>query len=100
MTRTPKTPRARVATTFLAIVGLGCAPDPRPEALPDDVADLDDDEPEPEAPEISVAPYTDAQRHLIRVAMALLGRRPTQDELAEVEDDERALEPIVDAYLQ
>jgi len=49
--------------------------------------------------EDSVAPYSGIERHLIRVAMALRGQRPSPEDLASVEQDEDALPDIVDAYL-
>jgi hypothetical protein len=39
------------------------------------------------------------EEHLVRVAMALRGVRPTQAELDRVRDDESALDAIVDEYL-
>ncbi|HEY4221050.1 MAG TPA: DUF1585 domain-containing protein [Myxococcota bacterium] len=55
--------------------------------------------PAPKAETPAVATLTPEQ-HLVRVAMALRGLRPTDDELAQVRADPSAIDPIVDGWLE
>src|ERR1043165_3140913 len=65
-----------------------------------DAATTGDDTPPP-PPDVSpTAVYLTPAQHLTRASMVLRGIRPSVQELAQVEADPKALEPLVDSYLE